>query len=968
MMKRISFTILAISLVLFNAVSWRSGQAAWQSTQANLTQGDLIFSQVFGGSDMDGAQSVAITPDGSTWVLGDTRSIITEGQVYGPTGWRDILLIKYSSTGQPLAIIIMGGSGDDYAGGIAAAPDNTVYISGYTWSQDFPTKNSYDASFNGGNADGFVAHITSGGGLSFSTFIGGNDWDEVDDVAVKPDGGLVICGATTSPNFPASADAADPSYNGYFDAFVAELLGNGYLQRATYFGGTDAEFGRSVAISPDQSIYLTGEVEGRIPTTPGAYDSTPGGGRDGYVTRFSADLKQVIYATQLGGSAMEEYAESIAAGSDNSAYVVGWTTSGDFPRTSSALRTSLQDSEGFLTRLKPDGSGLLYSTFLGGNSSDDASSVWVAADGTVTVAGSTSSTNFPTTANAYSQIMFGSPDGFVLRLADTGLAPGYASYIGDEMPNSIEGLAVDPDGQVCVAGTSTPASGFSDLYTACLRMGASPKYGITGQVVDGANKGLFGALVSDDHGHSVQTDATGSFAFNNLEPDVYTLSVKRGAYQFSQPTRVVDLTGGSQTIQFTGSPGPWTLLFYLDGDNNLDGTYPPILNRLQAAADNPNVRVIVLWDRQDSHGSAYFELMPSSGGFVPSYVEGVNYLSKTELNMGDPQTLTDFVNWARQNYPSTYTGLILSDHGSGLGGGMWDETDSDDHLTVAEMRDSLSTITNNGSTPLHLLYLDACLMGMMEDAYEFRNYAQYYVAVESIQWAYFEPYSGYLKAVTNSSTPSNLAQAFAQSYADAATQRGDPYTISAIDLSRMDALAAATDQLGTQLSTNMSTQAGAVLNTLDHVQRYDMNGDGLIDSSDMYVDLYSFADLIQGYSTLSEVVNASKEVKSALNVAVIANHFGSGRGWNHDNSHGLTIFFPDRRSSYYRGENYSYAEGSTWGFSSGQALAGTTHQWGSMLASYFQESDNQLPDQPTPPDPRPRSDDNAYLFMPMLVR
>jgi hypothetical protein len=967
-MKRFSFTLLACTLILFNASPWLPGQAAWQPKQVYFMQGDLIFSQITGGSDADGGQSVAITPDGSTWVLGDTRSILTAGTVYGPTGWRDILLIKYGPTGQPLTTIIMGGTGEDYAGGIAAAPDNTVYITGHTWSADFPTKNSYDASFNGGNADGFVAHITSGGGVDFSTFIGGDDWDEVDDVAVKPDGGLVISGATTSTNFPASPDAIDPSYNGYFDAFVAVLLANGSIQRATYFGGSDAEFGRSVAISSDQSIYVTGEVEGRIQTTPGAYDSTPGGGRDGYVARFSADLKQLIYATQLGGSAMEEYAESIAAGPDNSAYVVGWTSSGDFPRTSSALRNSLQDSEGFLTRLKPDGSGLLYSTFLGGNGSDDATSVWVVPDGAVTVAGSTSSSNFPTTANAYNQVISGSSDGFVLRLADTGLAPEYATYIGDDLPNTIEGLDVDSVGQACVTGTSIPASGFSDLYTACLRMGASPKYSITGQVVDSANKSLFGVLVSDDHGHSAQTDANGSFTFNNLEPGVYTLSVKRAGYNFGQPTLAVDLTSSSQTVKFTGSPGPWTLLFYLDGDNNLDGTYPPILNRLQLAADNPYVRVIVFWDRLGADGSGYFELMPSSGGFVPSYVENVNYWPKTELNMGDPQTLTDFVNWARQTFPSTYTGLILSDHGSGLGGGMWDDTDSGDHLTVAEMSDSLSAITNAGTSPINLLYLDACLMGMLEDAYQFRNFAQYYVAVESIQWAYFEPYSGYLSAITNSSVPSDLAQAFAQSYANAATQRGDPYTISAVDLSRMDALAASVDQLGTQLSANMNTQVGAVLSTLDQVQRYDMNGDGLINSSDVYVDLYDLADLIQAYSNLSEVDNAAQAVKSALNSAVIANHFGSGHGWNHANSHGLTVFFPDRRSSYYRGENYSYAEGSTWGSGSEQTQAAVAHQWGPMLVSFFQESNNQLPDQPTPPDPQPRSDNNNYLFMPMLVK
>ena len=181
-------------------------------------------------------------------------------------------------------------------------------------------------------------------------------------------------------------------------------------------------------------------------------------------------------------------------------------------------------------------------------------------------------------------------------------------------------------------------------------------------------------------------------------------------------------------IGLEGAAVAWTLMVYLDGDNNLDGWTVNVFNMLEYAADNENVNIVVLRDRSKSilHDSKsyYYEVQHDTNlNSLADYTDNVNRWGKNELNLGDSNTLSDFITWSRGRYPASYYGLVLNDPGTGLRGGMIDETDkhssgSDEWLSLSKMRDALDRVAKNDK--IDVLFVWACLMGMIEDAYQFR--------------------------------------------------------------------------------------------------------------------------------------------------------------------------------------------------------------------------------------------------------
>ncbi len=423
-----------------------------------------------------------------------------------------------------------------------------------------------------------------------------------------------------------------------------------------------------------------------------------------------------------------------------------------------------------------------------------------------------------------------------------------------------------------------------------------------------------------------------------------------------------------------GEENNWTLMFYLDGDNNLDRSYTPIVNQLEEAASNFNANTVAVWDRFGTNNSAYYLIQPNSDlSNLANYQDGVNQWSKGELNMGAEQTLIDFVNWAKENYPAEHYALILSDHGSGLGGGMWDETDNDNHLTVKQMGEALNTITSNGENKIDVLYLDACLMGMLEDAYQFRDSAIYYVASENLQWSFSEPYSSYISNITETTSPSDMASIFTNSYANVAQIEYDAYTMSAGDLSLLGAVISTTNTLARIINSNMASYAPTLTHVAEIVQRYEMNGDDEINENDDYVDLYDFALMLKGLSGDSQIDQACDAVMAAVDDYIVLNRNSDINypKWDLHGSHGVSIFFPSTASSFYNSENYDFAVGATWPGNSGALTFSSedeTVEWGPMLVNYFQMTQPGGSDNPNPPEPIARLIPLSYVYIPIMVR
>ncbi len=427
----------------------------------------------------------------------------------------------------------------------------------------------------------------------------------------------------------------------------------------------------------------------------------------------------------------------------------------------------------------------------------------------------------------------------------------------------------------------------------------------------------------------------------------------------------------------------WTLMFYFGGDNGLSQSYDPIFNFLELAANNPYVNIIVLWDKIGSGNSAYFKVKYDSDiRKIATYTSGIDMFPigvNNEVNTGDGSVLSDYVVWARTKYPAQHYSLILSDHGSGLRGTMFDETNSNDYITLPELKFALKAATENYSNIIDVLYLDSCLMGMIEVVYQVRSSTDFFIASQNLQFAFPAPYYYYVNRITNSTTPSQLASIFVTSYDEICRENQYACTMSAGEMSRLDSLVSATNNLALLLDSQMTTAASKIGVIREQVQRFEMNGGGVIDASDDYIDLSDFARLVEvNFSNDDEIRLAAQSVISAVReyTSPVFNERHrtgnvAGKLWKLDNSYGVSIFFPSTASSFYNDANYDFATGANWRRQARESLnlEQATIAWGPMLVNYFQTSQPNGSDDPEPPSLIPRLlQQKNLVFLPLLHR
>ncbi|RDE17790.1 MAG: hypothetical protein C4K49_01075 [Candidatus Thorarchaeota archaeon] len=328
----------------------------------------------------------------------------------------DPILLAYSS--------FVGGSDSDQGFAIAVE-DGFVYVGGRTWSSDFPTVNPYQSNFSAWT-DCFIIKLAADGQtLAYSTFLGGSSEDGVYDIAVE-NGFAYIAGYTRSDDFP-TANAYDSTYNGPYDCFVTKLAADGRsLNYSTYLGGTGDESARGIAVE-NGFAYVTGNTGSSNFPNVTAYDSTLGGPRDCFLTKFAANGQSLVYSTFLGGSQYEiGYSIAVESGS---AYVAGYTNSATFPTVSAYDSTLTGLTDGFVTKFAANGQSLVYSTFLGGTSNDESVSHIDVENGFAYVTGTTIDGGFPT-VNAYDSTYNDYYDTFVTKLATNGQSLVYSTYLG----------------------------------------------------------------------------------------------------------------------------------------------------------------------------------------------------------------------------------------------------------------------------------------------------------------------------------------------------------------------------------------------------------------------------------------------------------------------------------------------------------------------------------------------------------
>jgi hypothetical protein len=433
----------------------------------------LVYSTRLGGTGGDAGYAIALDSAGNAYVTGDTASTNFPGAKRlqrALRGTTDVFVAKLSADGSQLLYSTYLGGGDaDVGYGIAVDAAGSAYITGDTRSTDFPLAKPWQPKL-GGAADVFIAKLSADGSqLVYSTYFGGGGGERGLGIAVDGAGNAYVTGYTNSTDLPVVNAFQGAFAGGNADAFVLKLNpgGSGAVY-ATYLGGGNdrPDIGTSIAADDAGHAYVTGFTNSvDFPTVKPSQPFR--GPTDVFVTKFNPSGSALVYSTHIGGTADDE-AMGIAVDAAGSAYVTGHTESLNYPTTAGAFRTGCvavpvdipignicSGGDAFVSKLSPDGSALVYSTYLSGSRFEVARSIAVDAAGNAYVTGLTNSPDFPTANPVQDTFGGGGHDAFVVKLNPAGSALTYSTYLGGAGDDGAYGIAVDAAGDAWVTGYTT---------------------------------------------------------------------------------------------------------------------------------------------------------------------------------------------------------------------------------------------------------------------------------------------------------------------------------------------------------------------------------------------------------------------------------------------------------------------------------------------------------------------------------
>lgn len=426
----------------------------------------LLASTYIGGIESDYGNSIAIDADHNIYVAGYTTSPnfpTTAGAFDVSYNTDDIFVSKLNADlTQLLASTFLGGSSEDYVRSIVLDRKNNVYLAGQTSSSNFPTTDdAYDRVKNG-YSDAFLAKFSGDlTDLLASTFLGGSSDDSANAITFGPSG-IILCvtGRTLSPDFPTTPGVYDAGFKDG-DVFIAKLDWNlSHIVSSTYLGGTSNDYGNAIVVDSQRNIYVAGDTWSfDFPVSLNAFSISFGGGfGDAFLTKLNWDLTHILASTYLGG-VTDDSATAIALDAQNHIYVVGQTESLDFPTTHSAYDTGFHNGDAFVSKFNGDLTRLLASTFLGGADDDVANSIALGPDGNVYVGGYTGSSDFPTTAGAYTTskgVLF---DAFLTKLDERLTRILASTFLGGNYRDIARSFVIDRKGDIYTVG-ETRSSNF----------------------------------------------------------------------------------------------------------------------------------------------------------------------------------------------------------------------------------------------------------------------------------------------------------------------------------------------------------------------------------------------------------------------------------------------------------------------------------------------------------------------------
>jgi hypothetical protein len=385
-----------------------------------------------GGNSDDYVNGSTVDANGNTFLSIYTTSTnlpsTTGAYQTTSSGGFDLFILKIDNTGNKDWGTYYSGTSDEYPGGIEVDVNGNVYVTGATLSTNFPVTSGAFQTSNSGSNDGYLIKLNSSGARQWATYFGGSNTEIPVNLRGDSNGNMYIVGHTLSTNFPVTSGATQTSNGGGWDCFVIKFNSSGSRQWATYYGGNGEDAGQDIDIDKNDDVYLAAySASTNFPTSNAAYQTSSGGGFDGYVIKLnSSGLRS--WATLYGGSGEDRF-YSIRLDTSNNVYVSGFSASTNFPTSSSAYQTSKAGGkDAVLVKLTSSGSRS-WATYYGGSSDESYTMLGIDAQQNVWLHGTTYSTGFPVTSDAVQSSLTGNADGFFGNFSSAGSIK-FSSFLG----------------------------------------------------------------------------------------------------------------------------------------------------------------------------------------------------------------------------------------------------------------------------------------------------------------------------------------------------------------------------------------------------------------------------------------------------------------------------------------------------------------------------------------------------------
>jgi hypothetical protein len=439
-----------------------------------VSQNDRLWATYYGGASNDEGYSIATDSSGNVYLAGITSSpgAISFGgfqSIYN--GSNDAFLVKFDANGNRIWATYYGGAGDDFAYCVTTDASGNIYMAGSTINTSGIASGGFQDTYGGGSADAFLVKFDPSGNRLWATYYGGAGNDQGYTVVTDASENVYVMGITYSSDMASGGfQNVLSNNNGSNDVFLVKFDAAGNRLWATYYGGSDEDYGLYIATDPSENVYLVGNTFSSNLISSGGFQNTYKGSGDAFLVKFNAAGNR-LWATYYGGTGYD-WGYGIATDASGNVFM-GGTTNSASQIASGGFSNILNGSgggtayDGFLVKFNSAGNRI-WATYYGGAADDFAYNVDTDGDSNVYLSGTTVSNSNIASGGFLNTTTAGSVDAFMVKFDAAGNRT-CATYYGGPDYDYGYSLNADNSGNIFLAGNTPSISkiasgGFQNSY------------------------------------------------------------------------------------------------------------------------------------------------------------------------------------------------------------------------------------------------------------------------------------------------------------------------------------------------------------------------------------------------------------------------------------------------------------------------------------------------------------------------